>query len=319
MEYVIGIDSGGTNYRLKAATLNGKELASFVGKPANHYSLEKEELYTRINSGIDSLLAEFNGKREDAKFILCGTTGVDSDEDALLLNEIYSNIPGFQCPVKVINDAELAHYTVTGGSGVLVISGTGAIAYAKDRTGRTARAGGWLFTIMGDEGSGAWVSRSALRYLGRYYDGAIRRDNLISSIEKELDLHSRNDLNLLAKKMGTKPWHTPNIGYIVDQAAEKGEVAAIKLLRDAAYEVFHIVEDVVAILELDHYEPDFNLGIWGSNILKSKIMQSYFTTLVKNEYPKANIILPEKESIDGAVELALKLCDSEKKNTVCVS
>ncbi len=306
MKYVIGIDSGGTNYRLKACDLEGNELGYYVGIPANHYSVQGQALLDRINSNIDGLLATFNGRREDAAYILCGTTGVDSDEDALSLHNVYSSLDGFNCPVKVINDAELAHYTVTGGYGVLLISGTGAIAFARSRDERSARAGGWLFTIMGDEGSGAWVTRTALRYLGRFYDGAIPRDELVTMLEREVNVSDRNGLNCLASRMGTKPWYVPSLGYVVDSAAKIGNKAAISIMQRAAREVFNIVVDVVNSLKLDEAEPDFNLGLWGSNILKSKTMLDFFLSLVKEKYPKAVICFPEKESIDGAVELALK-------------
>ena len=39
------------------------------------------------------------------------------------------------------------------GPGVIVIAGTGSIAYGRNRDGQTARAGGWGFAIS-DEGSG---------------------------------------------------------------------------------------------------------------------------------------------------------------------
>ena len=184
MKYVIGIDSGGTNYRLRAASLDGTILGSYVGRPASIYSLENDELIERIGANIDALLETFGGRREDALYILCGTTGADSDEDVEQIHRVYSSLPGFDCPVRILNDVQLAHYAVIGGPGVLIISGTGTIAYAVDAEGNEVRSGGWLFSILGDEGSGAWVSRMALRQLGRFYDGILPRSPLISKVEE---------------------------------------------------------------------------------------------------------------------------------------
>lgn len=306
MKYVIGIDSGGTNYRLKACTLDGIELGYYVGKPASIYALDKSELIRRINDNIDCLLKTFSGRREDAVFILCGTTGLDSKEDEDAIFDIYANLKGFSCPVRVLNDAELAHYTVTGGEGVLIISGTGTIAYAKDRNGNCARSGGWLFTILGDEGSGAWVSRMALRQLGRFYDGAIPRSPLIEEIEKTLDIHDRNGLNSLASRMGNRPWGTPALGMIVDESASRGDKIASRILEQAAMETFNVVADVVTALGLESLGQDFKLGLWGSNLLKSSMLKSKFLELVTKQYPEVRIVFPVKESIDGAVELAIK-------------
>ena len=45
-------------------------------------------------------------------YMVCGTTGIDSEEDLSRLTEIYNQIPGVNCPIYLMNDAELAHYTV---------------------------------------------------------------------------------------------------------------------------------------------------------------------------------------------------------------
>ncbi len=291
---------------MKAVSLDGIELGYYEGKSANIYSMMECELIATINENIDGLLSSFNGKREDASYILCGTTGLDSDKDGIILNNIYSSLKGFSCPVKVINDAELALYTVTGGYGVLIISGTGTIAVGRRRDGKTARAGGWLFTINGDEGSGAWVSRAALRYLARYYDNAVERSVFIDLIEEETGIRDREALNELASRIGNRPWVWPQLGSVVDEAASFGSEAAVQILHDAADEVLNIVKDVVYALKIDEIEPHFNLGLWGSNIVKSSVMQQYFIVKAESLYPGARIMLPERESVDGAVTMALE-------------
>ena len=44
---------------------------------------------------------------------------------------------------------------------MVVIAGTGSIAYGRDPNGRTARAGGWGFAV-GDEGSAHWIGLQAV-------------------------------------------------------------------------------------------------------------------------------------------------------------
>lgn len=308
MRYVIGIDSGGTKFRVKAADLSGNTLAYHEGRTANHYSLPPDEVKNRINESIDNAIAQFGGTREEAAYIVSGTSGLDSEEDGIFLTGIYESLHDFACPVKVINDAELAHYAVTGGSGILVISGTGSIGFGRSRDGRTSRAGGWLFSILGDEGSGAWVSRSALRHTGRYFDGAADESPMTRLICEQLDLHSRNDLNQLAKKMGTPPWGTPNIGSLVDAAANDGDAAAISILQEAGKLVFMIAEDVERTLSLSDTEPDFNIGVWGSNILKSKIILQTFLECVRQKFPEARFCdAAGVTSVDAAIKLALNL------------
>ena len=68
--------------------------------------------------------------------------------------------------VRALSDVELAHHAAfRGAAGVLVVSGTGSIALARDRRGRRRRAGGWG-QLVGDDGSGFWIGREALRDAG---------------------------------------------------------------------------------------------------------------------------------------------------------
>ena len=64
--------------------------------------------------------------------------------------------------IKVVGDMVIALEAAFGsGPGVIVIAGTGSIAYGRNAEGQTARAGGWGFAIS-DEGSGHWIGRTAV-------------------------------------------------------------------------------------------------------------------------------------------------------------
>lgn len=307
MEYVIGIDSGGTHFRVMAADLQGNPLGMYVGEPANHYYVPEEEMMRRVNMYIDECLGQFDGSRKDCRFLVVGTTGLDSDADEALLCRLYGTLPDVRCPVRVMNDAELAHYTVTNGRGVLVISGTGSIAFARDQEGNTARAGGWMFSILGDEGSGTWVSKRALRQLARWFDGAAAEGPLIQSLQETLHIHNRSDLNELGISMCRPPWPTPQLGKLVNEAAERGDRDADQILYEAAVEILHIVEDVVCALDLQTKEPDFVLGVWGSNIVKSQRLYNHFCTLAQKRFPQVRIVRPQRSAMEGAVCMACEL------------
>lgn len=65
--------------------------------------------------------------------------------------------------VRILSDMELAWYAALGGEpGVLVIAGTGSVAYGRDGDGRRARAGG-LGHLFGDPGSAFWIGRTWLQ------------------------------------------------------------------------------------------------------------------------------------------------------------
>ena len=73
-KFVIGVDSGGTNYRVKACDLSGNCLGYAVGSPANYQYLDTEEMLERIQQSLEQCLKQFGGKREHMVYMVCGTT-----------------------------------------------------------------------------------------------------------------------------------------------------------------------------------------------------------------------------------------------------
>jgi N-acetylglucosamine kinase-like BadF-type ATPase len=71
----------------------------------------------------------------------------------------------------VATDVEAAFQDAFGdGPGILLIAGTGSIAWARDASGKVVRAGGWG-ERLGDEGSGFAIGTAALRAVARADDG----------------------------------------------------------------------------------------------------------------------------------------------------
>lgn len=307
MEYVIGIDSGGTNYRVKAESLDGEILGSYTGASASHYTYPEEEVKTRINHHIDRCLASFGGRRRDCRYLVCGTTGLDTEEDDIFLNQLYQNLSGFNCPAVVKNDAEIAHYTVIGGVGVLVISGTGSIAFGVNRKGETGRVGGWAFSIMGEEGSGTWVDRKALRYLADCYDKVAKEGLLANILKERLGIRTTKDLTDYSTYLMKHKNGKISLGEIVNDAAEKGDGNAIEILNLAAEETAKLADNMIRVLGMEQ-DPEIAVGIWGSNIVQSPIHMETFERLIKKKYSQAVVKRPTQEAVDGAARMARELC-----------
>lgn len=71
---------------------------------------------------------------------------------------------------RVINDVAVAFEgALAGQDGVLVLAGTGSMAWARGAKG-TCRVGGWG-NAFGDEGSAYWIGREALAQVSRHLDG----------------------------------------------------------------------------------------------------------------------------------------------------
>ena len=304
MKYILGVDSGGTAFKVRAMSLEGEVLAEYEGVPCRHYQLGEEETIRRIELNMDAVLGLFGGRREDCAAIAAAVSGIDSPEDEEIVHHIYEELKGFDCPITCLNDGEMTHYAVTGGVGALVIAGTGSIAFGRNSAGKSARVGGWLFTILSDEGSGSYITRKAMFHYSRFLDGCVEETPLIGLIRGKLGNLGRKELMLFATKIATPPWDTPSLSVEVNQAALDGDPYALEIMKDAARCTATLADEIIRLLKLDQ-EEELRVGVWGSALVKSKLHMQYFTENVKAKYPGAKIILPEMDACDGACMMAL--------------
>ena len=87
---------------------------------------------------------------------------------------LQSLIPGAQTIIE--SDAFIASIGAIGvDPGVLLIAGTGSIVIGRDKNGSMFRVGGWG-PYFGDEGSGFWIGREAVRAALRSVDAQAPRE-----------------------------------------------------------------------------------------------------------------------------------------------
>jgi len=139
--------------------------------------------------------------------------------------------------MTVTDDALIALAGATGGEpGLVVIAGTGSIAFGRNAAGKTARAGGWGY-IFGDEGSAFDIARAALRAALRFEEGwgpptVLHRVLMAESGAK--------DANETLHRFYTADFPRPRIARFakaVDQAASNGDAVAIQILENAAQQL----------------------------------------------------------------------------------
>src|SRR5438045_2968301 len=134
------------------------------------------------------------GDRDVRPAAIClGIAGVDRPDDTAAVHSIMRRI-GAKAQVVVVNDALVALVAGAGDSpGVVVVAGTGSIAYGRDAAGRAARAGGWGY-LLGDEGGGFWIGRSALTAVVRQFDGRGPSTRLTDMVLEEMQLGNPTEL-----------------------------------------------------------------------------------------------------------------------------
>ncbi|KUP26876.1 N-acetylglucosamine kinase [Kocuria rhizophila] len=96
--------------------------------------------------------------------VVAGSGGVDTAHDAARLAGLIRSAGPLDpsASVTAVHDTRLILAAGGHTSGIALIAGTGSVAWGVDASGHEVRAGGWGY-LLGDEGSGYWVGREAVR------------------------------------------------------------------------------------------------------------------------------------------------------------
>lgn len=169
MEYVIGIDGGGTGTRLTVLDGHMAEVFSCSGGGAAVNSMPESDIRAHLAALIDDFSANFGPGLWACRGACLGAAGAGRKSGKEKLLTILADcLPGV--PVFVTTDSAGAlRGAFSGGDGVLVAAGTGSICTAK-RGEAFHRSGGWGH-VLGDEGSGYDIGRQILQAIARAADG----------------------------------------------------------------------------------------------------------------------------------------------------
>lgn len=169
MSLFIGIDGGGTGATAVVMDGSGAELGRIEGGPALVRPADPAAGAAALaDLAVRALAAA--GAAPPAAGLCCALAGAGRDEARRALAAALHR-EAVAVRIRVTTDAEAAlHDAFQSGPGILLIAGTGSIAWARGADGRTARAGGWG-ALLGDEGSGYALGLGALRAVARADDG----------------------------------------------------------------------------------------------------------------------------------------------------
>ena len=136
------------------------------------------------------------------------------------------------------HDAMIALAGATGGEpGVLVIAGTGSIAFGRNAEGRTARSGGWGYSF-GDEGSAYDLVRQALRAALRAEEGWGPETSLRQLLLQATGTPSANHLMHSFYTDEFPRERIASFANLVDQALAAGDEVAREILGRAAQALY---------------------------------------------------------------------------------
>ena len=197
---------------------SGRVLGTGTAGPCNHVSTEEAKArFTGAIGGAVAAALDAAGLSRETQFeaACLGLSGGPADKEALAREIVRAK------QYRLTHDADVALTGATGGKpGVVVIAGTGSIAFGRNSKGEQARAGGWGY-IFGDEGSAFDIVRQALRAILRHEEGW-GTATLLS--ERLLEATKQDSANALLHSFYTPEFprrRIASLAKVVDDAAEQ--------------------------------------------------------------------------------------------------
>jgi len=297
--YVLGIDAGGTKTVCLLADDRGEVLTQARASGANLQVMGEFGVEKILHRVMDETLGERDIKLDA---ICLGIAGVDRPRDAHTIKEIMRRI-GQKTPTVVVNDALVALVAGAGDqAGVVVVAGTGSIAYGHDAAGRAARAGGWGY-LLGDEGGGFWIGRAALSAVVRQFDHRGPATLLTDLVLAQMQLSTPAEVIHAIYDRGLQRHAIAGLAGVVQRAMEAGDAVAGEILDRAATELAAAAASVVTRLGMrgDVFPTVLSGGMFkGIPSLVTSV-----TTRLAEVAPRSDVRRLEIEPANGAVTLAI--------------
>ncbi|MGP4105667.1 N-acetylglucosamine kinase [Virgibacillus sp. L01] len=182
MEYVAGIDGGGTKTKAVIADMDGIIIAETTAGPTNPNVMSRENLIRTLDMMFKDMKEQVPDAYDNISGLFAGISGVGNAAAKTDLEGILEQIVPKGVPVCVEADTVNALYSGTyGGPGIVQISGTGSITYGINHQLERDRVGGWGY-LFGDEGSGYDIGRQGIMAALKASDGRGKNTNLLEMI-----------------------------------------------------------------------------------------------------------------------------------------
>ncbi len=311
MSFFLGIDGGGS----KTSCLIGDEasvLGAGTGAGSNVVRVGERQARQSLGAAIRQACAASKITPAQIERTCVGIAGGARPEIARVVRGLLSEFVAGE--IQVVGDMVIAMEAAFGGGpGVIVVAGTGSIAYGRNSEGQTARAGGWGFAIS-DEGSGHWIGRSAVAASMRAYDKAEAEHTsvLLESIMKAWAVTTREQVVVAANAALSvaTPSDFAALLPAVLSAADAGDATARTVLTQAGVELATLAEIVIG--RLFGNAGAVSVAVSGGVFCNCELVRQGFYNRLRAEYPQ---VFPNTTLVDpakGALELARKGTRSQR-------
>jgi N-acetylglucosamine kinase-like BadF-type ATPase len=288
----LGLDAGGTKTELLS---DGTPPIHLQGPGANPRRIGFAESAHVLTDLIHQALAQ----HPDAAtvYACAGVSGAGRTEaQAELLAAVQARLdPRVRFLLR--HDSEVAlEGAFEGGSGVIVIAGTGSVVFGRTRAGRTERVGGWGY-LLGDEGSGFRLGQRGLQAVVAMIDGG-PATTLREALAARFELATPQ---ALIQAVYSDHWPLQQMAPVVLEAAAANDAVARHLVAEETNALVRSVGWLVR--RVPDLEP--RLALQGG-LSHNAFYQTAFAEALAHKLPDWTLMAPLHTPAEGALRLAMQ-------------
>ncbi|MED1644861.1 BadF/BadG/BcrA/BcrD ATPase family protein [Brevibacillus agri] len=266
---LLAVDGGGTKCLAVLADRAAREVGQGRSGSCNYQGIGEEAAARELVAAIRQAMEDAAGRGTLPPFVsgqgagelewevdcaVFGIAGLDTEHDRRVISQMVSKVLdqlGIRVHQLIVeNDGFAALLGATGGKpGILVIAGTGSIAFGVNEAQETARAGGWGHRV-GDEGSGYWIGKQAIMAVLRAADGRGEPTLLKELLLPHVGLARVDELFNWTYSEHYSVEKVGELSPLVSQAALAGDQVAAHILQVAGEELFAAARAVIEALDM---------------------------------------------------------------------
>lgn len=296
----VGLDGGQSGSRAVLADESGHLLAEGTGPACEHITAPQgyERNRAAIHGAISDALAKANRNAGEIVSVGMGLTSAPRELNAQPIFE--QIVREFATPAHIWVDHDAATNLAgasAGAPGVMVIAGSGSIAYGINSNGDEGRAGG-LGYLMGDEGSAWWIGITALKAAAAAADGRGPQTAVLPFVLEHFQIPTIRHLHGILYADTFRRTMVSGLTVDVARLAATDDVAA-DIMTSAGTKLANMV---VATIHRIH-QPGDHVDIYptGGVFRAGPLLMAPFERELLSRWPTARIQQPKFEPVYGAL------------------
>lgn len=302
MQYVIGVDGGGTKTSALLVEETGRIIGSAKVGPTNLQIVGPDKLREELLMIFDKVTVLLPEGKPKPDAICLGLAGAGRPDDQEQVRKIVEGlVPNTK--IVVTNDGIIALEGAHAGKpGIIIAAGTGSVAFGKNRKDKITRAGGWGY-LLGDEGSAYWIGREAVTRSLKAHDGLIPKTILGDRIRSYLGLTSLEGVIRRIYLQGMDHKEIAKLAPLVFEAVREKDPVARTIVAEAGQYLSLLAVAVARKLRMKSH---VRIALSGGLFNEKNVLAQYVEQSLREKFPGSEIVPCRFTPEIGAVIIALK-------------